>query len=1000
MAGVLAVVARHRVVSYAVVSIGLLLGVIARAVERHSNFYSIAVDLSRNSRSVLILANFGVVVALFVGRIFQQLFFGSLRASELERLYDRVWFFLTESLLAWTIFRDELDTGFAIMFGFLLFAKCFHWLLADRIEWMDQVPHPGPNWLFHVRSNALFIVLWGIDIVMLAFAFESIVSVGMSGIVLFASEYAILLATLLNCIMKYLIIVHDIRRAARLGGETAPPWEDKSMFIFYVELVTDFLKLITYLTFFVLVLAFYGLPLNIVRDVFLTARSFLGRLRDLVRYREATRNMDERYPDATAEEMQAMNDRTCIICREEMVVRDATPPAPADRQAPADGAPAAAPAPAPAPAQDAQRIGPNDTPKKLPCGHVFHFHCLRSWLERQQSCPTCRRTVLDNNNNAQPAQANGNAPGAAGGAGAGAAAAPAPPQPGQAPRAPAAAGDINQQLQHLQQLNQNIANMMQRLHRHQANLVPNQLQYGAPPPWPGVQFPGPAAGDNFAEALALALPGGPRAGAPPQAGAVPPPQPGQEAPRTPAATAPPTPATEIPAAANGVADAPTAAPQTQATTQPPASTSNGPAPPADTQGTSPAPTPTTPVPAAARPAHTPDVAVRNAALEAALRRMNSAGQQPPSAPQTPPRASPAVGGPSRRPTNAIDPRSRHLNPNYSEQRLRERMKQYAEASGVNGASPSSPGAAAPSSPFTFNQHQPRAALPGAIPLYDPTNAHIPGYPLLSFQQALSTGFNGVPQAQYVRAPMPMPAPYAYAPAAFRGVGMGLAELPPRLSNEQLMRLDVTTREAIEERLRVLDTVQGTLQRCTDELLRLRSVLPAAPHVVPQTATATPTPVPVPGPTPAPAQPTSPVAAPATLATPSTASAPPPAPPAEEAASKPEMPVEAPNLVAAGPAFVPDHHPLAPVPTPPADTVAEKENEKGPAAHPSPELRLPPRALAGLYADLRLAKTEDERARIQRAIDSVNASMGKGKGKEVVESDGGYASDVDGENDTS
>ena len=52
--GVVAVIAQHRVVTYAVVSIGLLLGVIARAVERHSNFYSIAVDLSRNSRSVLV----------------------------------------------------------------------------------------------------------------------------------------------------------------------------------------------------------------------------------------------------------------------------------------------------------------------------------------------------------------------------------------------------------------------------------------------------------------------------------------------------------------------------------------------------------------------------------------------------------------------------------------------------------------------------------------------------------------------------------------------------------------------------------------------------------------------------------------------------------------------------------------------------------------------------------------------------------------------------------
>jgi E3 ubiquitin-protein ligase synoviolin len=124
------------------------------------------------------------------------------------------------------------------------------------------------------------------------------------------------------------------------------------------------LKLTTYLVFFTLIITFYGLPLNIVRDVYVTARSFITRLRALHRYQTATRNMDERYPNATEEEMSSMSDRTCIICREEMVLRP-----PAQQQAPVSD-------------------GPNMTPKKLPCGHIFHFHCLRSWLERQQSCPT------------------------------------------------------------------------------------------------------------------------------------------------------------------------------------------------------------------------------------------------------------------------------------------------------------------------------------------------------------------------------------------------------------------------------------------------------------------------------------------------------------------------------------------------------------------------------------------------------------------------------------
>ena len=122
-----------------------------------------------------------------------------------KRLYDRMWFFVTESLLAFTIFRDEFDIPLAVMFGFLLFVKSFHWLLADRIEWvqtflanrstmyllslqMNQMPYPGPTTLFHIRISGLFFTLWLTNVVMLAFAAESILSNGVGVIILFASE--------------------------------------------------------------------------------------------------------------------------------------------------------------------------------------------------------------------------------------------------------------------------------------------------------------------------------------------------------------------------------------------------------------------------------------------------------------------------------------------------------------------------------------------------------------------------------------------------------------------------------------------------------------------------------------------------------------------------------------------------------------------------------------------------------------------------------------------
>lgn len=125
----------------------------------------------------------------------------------------------------------------------------------------------------------------------------------------------------------------------------------------------DFLKLAIYSTFFCVLFTFYGLPIHIMRDLFLTTRSFVKRLGALLRYRQAVRDMNK-YPDATAEELA--REDTCIICREEMRPWDPANPGQVERS----------------------------RPKKLPCGHILHFGCLKSWLERQQVCPTCRSSVV------------------------------------------------------------------------------------------------------------------------------------------------------------------------------------------------------------------------------------------------------------------------------------------------------------------------------------------------------------------------------------------------------------------------------------------------------------------------------------------------------------------------------------------------------------------------------------------------------------------------------
>lgn len=122
------------------------------------------------------------------------------------------------------------------------------------------------------------------------------------------------------------------------------------------------------------------MPIHIIRDVALTIRSFHKRITDFVRYRQATRDMNARYPDATQEEVN--REDCCIICREDMRVW--TPQTGTGAQ-PQDAAHQRDPA---------TFVDERLRPKKLPCGHVLHFACLRSWLERQQNCPTCRASVL------------------------------------------------------------------------------------------------------------------------------------------------------------------------------------------------------------------------------------------------------------------------------------------------------------------------------------------------------------------------------------------------------------------------------------------------------------------------------------------------------------------------------------------------------------------------------------------------------------------------------
>ncbi|KAI0169480.1 hypothetical protein GGR52DRAFT_468658 [Hypoxylon sp. FL1284] len=418
---------------YAGTSTALAASVVAYAFNQRANFYSAMVYLSQNNLSLMILIN--LVLLLYGSFVWglQRLCYGPLRPVEIEQLYERAWFAVTETCLAMTIFREEVGAWFLVMFTALVTGKVWEWIGEGRVEVLEQQPPVNPR-LFHTRLSISLLLSVLYDTWLFSYAVNAVIQQARPNMmVMFLFEFAILTTCSFRTGFRYVLSLveadivkkqtkkrlEDRRRqvreqradilSRRESGEAAeaaaaeqeelpdeedidetdievPGWESKGQWVLSLDLMTDLVKLAVYSAFFAILTMFYGLPIHIMRELFMTARSFVSRLSALMRYRKALQDMG-RLTDATEEELA--REDTCIICREEMRPWDPSAVGAVERS----------------------------RPKKLLCGHILHFGCLKSWLERQQVCPTCRHPVsMDGGaaNGAAPGPNAGGQPNAAG----------------------------------------------------------------------------------------------------------------------------------------------------------------------------------------------------------------------------------------------------------------------------------------------------------------------------------------------------------------------------------------------------------------------------------------------------------------------------------------------------------------------------------------------------------------------------------------------------------
>lgn len=357
-----------RRLSYRQASFGAAVAMLWYAFRTRQQFFLVAVYLSSSKLAYVIFGNALVALLTAIFDALCNVFLGGLRLQEAEGLQDFFRWNVTETCLALTMFRDQLSIQSAIEFLILILGKCLHHIAILREQHLrlteDAFYESSHGWpLLKTASVKLALFLWLLQVCDLWVAqntVQDLLQNGPSVNILFAFEAAILLVSAWSHLLLWYF--HTLDSWLHFGHERQwpyfrriiHPWrEHKATFIFAVELQAQAIQFGFYLTFFAIVLTYYGMPINLFRELYVSFAALKGRLAAFFKYRRLMAGLNT-FTSPTEEHLEEAG-RTCIICRDEMTIHDC---------------------------------------KQLPgCQHIFHKSCLREWLVQQQTCPTCRSDI-------------------------------------------------------------------------------------------------------------------------------------------------------------------------------------------------------------------------------------------------------------------------------------------------------------------------------------------------------------------------------------------------------------------------------------------------------------------------------------------------------------------------------------------------------------------------------------------------------------------------------
>ncbi|XP_008309104.1 E3 ubiquitin-protein ligase AMFR [Cynoglossus semilaevis] len=315
--------------------------------------------LATDSLFVWVLVNTFCCSLMLIAKMIQYVVFGPLRVSEKQHLKDKFWNFIFYKFIfifgVLNVQTVEEVVMWCLWFSALVFLHLMVQLCKDRFEYLSFSPSTPMS--SHIRVLCLLVCLlldcFGLHVVCVLLGS----TYGMHTLSFMGAECLLVTVRSGHVILRYSIHLWDLNHPGT--------WESKGTYVYYSDFIMELSMLFLDLMHHIHMLLFGNIWLSMASLVIFMQLRYLfhevqRRIRRHKNYLRVINNMEARFAIATAEELAA-NDDDCAICWDSML-----------------------------------------SARKLPCGHLFHNSCLRSWLEQDTSCPTCR-TSLNINGNGTPA---------------------------------------------------------------------------------------------------------------------------------------------------------------------------------------------------------------------------------------------------------------------------------------------------------------------------------------------------------------------------------------------------------------------------------------------------------------------------------------------------------------------------------------------------------------------------------------------------------------------